>query len=334
MEDEVSLDMDAAQAAMDNEFGSGDTGGDKDPLPLETQESAAASTSAQAGAQPAATPLTTPPGAQPPAWATPPKSWKKDYHPHYQGLADPVKQYLHEREKQALDGIMHYKTQVDPYERMASQYKPFLEQAGASMPEVAESMLRAHIALTYGDDQSKAQFLHQLIEGYGLQPLLQQMYGMQQAQGQQGQGQFDPSVMTNYLRQYHEQAIAPIAARVSAWEKAQEQEKFAASQKEVDSFFADPQNKHAAEVGPDMIDLMKNGIATTLKDAYEKACHLNPTVRAKLMQEAIEAATKSPARPPRNVRSGQTPPASTKQDDAGQDMEATMRETLRSINNR
>lgn len=335
---DLNLDMTSAMAEMDNEFGSGDASDGGTPSPSSARAPAAATPSVPAGAQPAATsakaPGQMPPAGTPAPWMTPPKSWKRDLHEQYAGLADPLKQYVHEREKQALDGIMYYKGQFDPYDRMASQYKPFLEQAGASMPEVAENMLRAHIALTYGDDQSKAQFLGQMLQSYNLMPLLQQMFGTGGGQQQESAQGFDPNFMRQALMEYHQSQIAPMESRLAAWEKAQEAERLEVSKKEVDSFFADPQNKHAAEVGSDMISLMQNGVASNLKDAYDKACYLNPSVRAKLMQEAVEAATRSPAPAPRNVRSGQTPPASTKQDDAGQDLEATMRETLHSINNR
>jgi hypothetical protein len=63
---------------------------------------------------------------------------------------------------------------------------------------------------------------------------------------------------------------------------------------DVDKFAADPANIYFAEVANDVATLIEKGVATSLKDAYEKAIWANPVTRTKeLARTTAEAATKA-----------------------------------------
>jgi len=310
MEEELNIDMDAAQAAMDADFASegGDSGGD---VGYEVETSVPA---------PAPAPLSAPaaPPVAPEPWRQPPKSWKADLHPLYQKLDPAVMQNIHEREKQALYGIMQYKSAYDPYASLEKQYKPYLEQAKLAMPDVVGRLMQAHLALSSPDTAAKQQFFQRMVQEYGLGEFL----------GQPGQPQGTPQV-DQVIQRY----VAPLQETIQRLQAREDQKLLEQSQSEVDKFFADPQNEFAQELESDMIQLIEKGLATSLADAYEKAVWHNPSVRAKALQKEIEKTTKPVKSAPRNVRSGSTPPASTKPP-GDEDMDATMRSIFRDINNR
>ena len=303
MSEELNIDMGAAQTAMDAEFASdGDVG--------EVGQGEVASPA------PAPTPALVP--AAPEPWRQPPKSWKADLHPLYQKLDPAVMQNIHEREKQALDGIMQYKSAYDPYAALEKQYKPYLEQAKLAMPDVVSRLMQAHLALSSPDASARQQFFRQMVKEYGLEGFM----------GQAGQAPQTPPV-DQLVRQY----VAPLQETIHRLQAREDQKLLEQSQAEVDKFFADPQNEFAQELESDMIQLIEKGLATSLADAYEKAVWHNPSVRAKALQKEIEKTTKPVRTAPRNVRSGSTPPASTKPP-GDEDMDATMRSIFRDINNR
>jgi len=317
MEDNIEIDMAGALASMNQDFGDGSDG---------------AGAPSGAEAQPAV-PGPSPVQEQAPAsnpWDTPPKSWKQDMHPSWSKYDPLTRQYIHEREKQALDGIMQYKTAYDPYLSLEKHYKPYLERYKFSMPEITQRMVNAHLTMLEGSPEQKQQVLRAMLEYPGAAEMLQQMLGASQQQPAGSPPTFDPRM----LQQAVQQMVGPVVQKVEAWEQAQQEAQLQESQKLVDSFLADPQNKYAQEAMPDMVRLVKAGLAADLRSAYEQACYLNPAIRAKLMEEEIGKATKRPGLPPKQMNSGQTPPASTKPGDAEEDMEATMRATLRNINSR
>lgn len=320
MEDDIQVDMTSALAAMDDDFGGGD--GDEGSLPSSpSPEASPAPTSSGPAPAPAVS-------AQP--WDAPPKSWKQDHHPHWQKFDPTIRQYIHEREKQALDGIMQYKSAYDPYAALEKQYKPWVDKYQMPLHQASSNLLSAHIALMEGTPDVKQQVLQNLLQYPGVKDLLSQMLGGQPGAQPSQPPAFDPRV----VQQEVQKAVAPALSEVQAWKKAQEERELQESQKAVDAFLADPQNKYAKEAMPDMARLFQAGLAADLKSAYDQACRMNPTIYAKMLEEEIQKATQRPGPSPKVVRSGQTPPASTKQVDADEDMEATMRSALRDINSR
>lgn len=321
--DNMEIDMASALAEMDKEFGGGDEGQEGTPSPAAQEASTSPTSTPQA------------PAPEPQPWDAPPKSWKQELHPNWTKYDPQTRQYIHEREKQALEGIMRYKSAYDPYAKLEQQYKPYIERYKMPLPEVSNNLISAHLALMEGTPEVKQQVLESLFNYPGVRELLQTMMGGQAPQGEAPTTQqMSEQAVQQLVQQAVQRSVAPALSEVQAWRQAQEEAALQESQKVVDAFIADPQNEYAAEAMPDMVRLIKAGFATDLKTAYGDACNLNPTIRAKILEKEIQKATQRPAAAPRNVRSGQTPPASTKPVDADEDMEATMRRTYREIQSR
>lgn len=327
----IEMDMASAMAEMDSTFGGGGEGA------AEVTETTAAPTPASPTPAPGTPPTAVPqpaPGQVAPTpepWRSLPSSWKKEHAPHWSKFDPAMQQYIHTREQQFIDGVTQYKRVAEPYMGLEKNYEPWLKHYNVQMPQVVERMMNSHLALLQAPEELKQKYLESLIKDYNLQPLLQRMYGAAPAAGGEVPAGGIPQEVQQRFQQY-EQSIADLGRRLQSYEAAEQQRALEASQSAVDAFIADPQNEFAAEVLPDMVELVRSGLATDLKAAYDKAVWNNPSVRAKLMEREIAKAASPKVPTPRNVRSGATPPASTKPKD--ESIDETMLRVLEDINSR
>lgn len=279
--------VDEVASSMDTGAGGGDAPGGVAPSP---------SPGVDTGGGPSPTPAGTTPSEP---WAAMPKSWKQELGPQWEGLAPDVKQYVHTREKQALDGLMQYKQKADTWDQALTPFQPWFEQYKIDPREATTRMLNAHLILSQGTPEQKRQVAQALIQDYGLKELLQSTGGEPIA---------DPLAPVRQL-------LHPLVEKVSQLEQQTAQERAAKTDAEVGAFLGDAKNEFAKEVVPDMIRLLKAGLASDLPSAYEQACRLNSEVSKKLFEREIQNATK-PSRPsPTNATSSPVPPAPTAKPD-------------------
>lgn len=66
------------------------------------------------------------------------------------------------------------------------------------------------------------------------------------------------------------------------------------TENQIQSFLTDPSNPHAEAVIDDMVILIKEGRATSLKDAYDAACWMRPDIRQQLINQAQPAPVVDP----------------------------------------
>lgn len=232
-------------------------------------------------------------------WEVAPKSWKQELHQHWATLNPDVRKYIHEREKQALDGLMQYKEQADGWNGTIAPFKEWIDHYKMQPQDVVQRMMNAHLTLAYGKPEQKMQIARNLLKDYGLEELLTQATA-----GGSAAPSADPTAAVKQLLQ-------PIQEQVAELRQRDEQAQRAKIQGEVDAFLADAKNEYASELLPDMVKLINRGLASDLKSAYEQACRLNPEVSQKIIQRQIEEATR-PKRPgQRNVTSNPVPPAPT-----------------------
>lgn len=295
IENEIDTDMSATLAEI-NSRGSG-------PESLEAPPSSPSSPPGSEG-------TTATPAPEP--WESPPKSWKKDYHAYWSQLDPKVRQYVHQREKEALDGIMQYKSQADKWNDAVKQFQPWFDHYKIDPVEAFNRLATSHIILKYGSPEDKARWAWQLVQDYGLHDILR---GAPPQQGQQPSQ--DIIALRNELQNIQK----------SLYER-QLQENLAV----VNAFFSDPKNEFAEELQNDIAALLEKGAASTLQEAYEKAMWLNPEVRAKVMQREIEKVTQPKRVATTNLKSSSVSPAPTEGED--ESMEDTMKAVLSRINTR
>lgn len=327
MDEEIDINMDDALAQMGQDFGdTTEPGGGAD-----TEPQAPPPASASSAAAPATPPAATAPAPEP--WRTPPKAWKQEMHPFYGKLTPEVMQYLHQREEEFINGVAQYKHPLEEYNKVFDHYKPWFEAHNLKPLDAFTRLANSHIALLGQGvtPEIREKYLQALITDYGLEETLRKLYGAPAA---------PPDPAQAGVEQLLQQRVNPVLERVTRMEQslqarqqAEEQERMQAIQADVDKFLTSPENEFARELIQDMTQLIQAGVASDLKTAYEKACRLNPSVSAKMMQREIEKATQPQKPPPRNVRSTGTQAASTKPA-ADEDMDATLRRTLAEIQSR
>lgn len=274
--------VDEAAAGLDSGAGGSTAGAAAAPSP------APAAPSGGSGAVPGA-PLSQE------EWRALPKAWKQEFGEHWGKLDPNLQQYIHTREKQALDGLMQYKSQVDGWNQLFEPYKQWLDHYQVNPHEVTQRMMNAHLTLLHGTPEQKRQVAAQLAKDYKLAELLG---------GQPGQAE-DP------VAQHLQQALAPVAERLQRLETQTMREQRAKVETEVNTFLGDAKNEFAQEVLPDMVKLLNAGLASDLPSAYEQACRLNPAVARKIFERSVEGATKPVKPAPTNVSSSPVPPAPT-----------------------
>lgn len=237
----------------------------------------------------------------------------------WKSLPENSRKYIHEREKQAYEGISRYKGVADKWEQTYTPYKQFFDQGGLDPHDAFKRLADTHLVLKFGTDEQKRDFAKYLDQEYGLTTLL----GAAQQAADAGAL---PPEFANLAKEVHQ-----LKNEFGSTQRREQARTLAESQKQVDAFFADPVNEFAGEVSQDMAGFMKAGLATDLKDAYEKACRFNPVVSAKVIAREAEKLASTKGAPPANLKSSSTPAAPTgKVEETIDDtMQATMAKILK-----
>jgi hypothetical protein len=220
-------------------------------------------------------PVTEPTAGLPDPYAAPPKSWKKELHGKYATADAEMRQYIHQREEEALRGIGTYKKDAEFGTRLREKLQPYqhlLDQHKVDPIQAFDSLFRAHVALTMGDADSKKQWAQYIIQNYGLDTLA----GLSQGTAQ------DPA--SNPVMQ-------ELRSNVERLQSVIFEDKRNAIEGEIKAFASDPKNKYFDELFNDMKQLVEEGRAKNIASAYEQAQWLNPVVRAKIMADAVKEAT-------------------------------------------
>jgi len=256
--------------------------------------------------------------AQVEAWHSMPKSWQKEMEAKWTGVDPDVKRYVHKREQQALDGIMQYKGEVDQWGQTMEPFKKWFDHYKIDPRDAFKRLATSHIVLKYGKPEDRAKWAQQLVQDYGLAEVLGLQQGSPQGQAPAHQPQMEP--------------VYQLEQRLNAVQEELYNRQLKENMQTVEKFFADSANEYAAELQDDILKLFEKGAASTLQEAYEQAKWLNPTVRQKILQREVEAATK-PRRPgPPNVKSSSVAPAPTEGQD--ESIDDTMMATLQRIKSR
>lgn len=252
----------------------GDDGGNGDPAPAPGEPTPAPG--------PAPVPAPIDPIAQLLAEDPLPKSWKKDHEPLWAKTDKSMRDAIKAREADVSRGIQMYQ---GGYKQWDAMTKPF-EQVMKSNPnfgpeqqvQLFQNLMSSHLRMLSLQGPEKVEFAKNLLKAYGM----------------------DVGALTGTSAPPPPPAIPPeFQTRVSAAEAAArrtqetlDQFLLSENQKVVDAFFADPKNEYAAELTPEIGQLLQSGQAKDLPTAYEQAIWLNPSVRAKVQEKAFAERTR------------------------------------------
>jgi len=222
------------------------------------------------------------------------------------------------RESDFLKGIEEFKGhahKAKAFEQAISPYMQNIQRTGLDAPQAIQRLLRADNTLRNSDPATKAQYLHQLAQEYGVDLGL-----AQQPQNVDPQTQYLINQL-NELRQTQQ-----------LWQNSLQQQEQAKANQEL-AQFATADKEHFDAVRNDMADLLESGKAQSLQDAYEMATWMRPDIRQTLIERQTTEARRQQEEQARNQRAkaasvsvkGSSPTSSGSQTVAG-----SLREILES----
>jgi hypothetical protein len=213
----------------------------------------------------------------------PPKSWNTEERADWEKLPENYRAAAHRREENFFKGIEQYKGKAQTFDAIDAVIRPHAEifkLAGQNAVENVGSLLNLQQVLYTGSDDQKIATLLQVASNVGIKPELL-LAGLQNPPQQPAQ---DPRYDT-------------LAKRLEQTEARLSEAALKPVQTEVERFWADPKNEYLGEPGVAdlMTKLITSGVATSTQEAYDKACALSDTVKAKVAAKAAEAESKAQA---------------------------------------
>lgn len=259
-----------------------------------------------------------------------PQSWKKEMHEKFSTLPPDVQEYIEQREVQMRDGLEKDRGDANLGRTMRdvmTPYREMLQKQGVDEPRAVQYLLSAHYKLSNGSEADKSAYFSTLASQYGIN-----LTGVQQA------APIDPTIkalqdelngIKTHLNNGQQAALTEAKQRVS---------------RDVETFASQPEHQYFDEVSDEIVAFLHQGLE--LKDAYEKAVWANPVTRAKEVariqqdaektlrektQQEVEAARKAAGNTVRNRDTRKTP---TEPKGSMNDLEGSLRESLREIKSR
>lgn len=294
-----------------------------------TPDAASAPEAAQDGTETPPEGEGTDPAAAPPSpYDAYPNTWRKEMQAEWQKLPPQVREEIHRREQNFLDGIRQYREPAAFGQAVGNELLPHLDTfraLGTTPVAAVREMVGTWAALQRGSAQERANILASIAQNYGIDMA---SLANRDTAASGGAPAFNPENAAL------SQELQAVRQRLERFEQQQEAALAADANSEIERFQKD--RPHFAEVRAEMAALLRSGAAETLADAYDKAVWSVPAVRDKLLAEreaqqrkrdAEQAAAARKAAAANVTRRG-TPPVAPK---AGT-MEDTIRNTLRQMN--
>ena len=198
-----------------------------------------------------------------------------------------VKEAVMQREKDFAVGIQRYAENAKRAQQMDQALAPYAQYFAMNQQSPSQGIkqvLSTAANLQMGSPQQRAQTVAKMINDFGVDvPLLDKILtGTATEQRESG---VDPRI-----QQQIDAAIAPFRQREQQFLQAQQEQQrreAAEAGQTVNQFGDDPKNEFYRDVRGDMADILdmaaNRGRQMTMKEAYDKACMLNPEI-ARIIQ--------------------------------------------------
>ena len=293
MTDEIKSLSDDLSAAWDELEESEESGNESEPLQGSSAEhdEADAPDADESEHEPASEPE--PAAAKPKedAGATktdddaPPRGFTAAAREEWKNTPSAIRKEIAKREADFNKGIEKYRAQAqkgDIIDKTVTPYRQMFAQMGVQPPVLIGQLLQTASILSGGNTAAKAQLVANLTKQFGVDvnELDRALAGEQPKQPSQTdrrlQEQLAPIQQElNQLRQFYQQSQQQGQSQVK---------------NELNAFASSPENEFYNDVRLDMADIMdamnNRGQSITLKEAYDRACHMNPEIRQIIQQRA------------------------------------------------
>lgn len=259
------------------------------PKATEPADASVAEPAAATQVAPAAPAMVAEPAPAAPTLTT----WRKEYLPIQQKLAEglpltaeeaqKLAAYNVQREKEYSTGVSTYRAEAQraqEFTQAMAEFMPTLQQHNLNPAQWIQNLGRAHHTLAMGSPEQKLQMFARLAQDYGVP-----MAAIQQTQG----GQVDPLAM-QLMQEL--QVVNQRVQGITSWREQQEQQAIA---QELSKFNDASKYPHFDQVRESMAQLLERGFAQSPDDAYAKAVRLDEGLFAQEQQRQAAVQTASTA---------------------------------------
>jgi len=242
-------------------------------------------------------------------YAAMPKAWRKEMETEWKTASPGVRKYVYEREQQVTEGISRYRAGSESWNKVMTPFQSILaEYPDVNPAEILSTLATNHLAMVRATPAERAQHAMALARGYGVE-LTAKEAAQAAAAGAVVADDFSPAQMARL-----QQMLSPVLAPIARTTEFMNKQLAASAESQVDAFFSDSKNEYVNEVADDILQLMQNGKAESLPEAYELAVMRNPVVKAKYLAKLAASTAPAPSKAETlpNVKSSSTPPRGAK----------------------
>ena len=212
----------------------------------------------------------------------PPQSWTPAAREEWAKVPASVQAEIAKRERETSVAIQQgaeTRRFAQEFGQVIRPYEGMIAASGSNPLQSVSRLLQTAAALRTEPGPMKARIVADLVKTYGISidDLATAIDGGAPAQGQQQPAQYrDPRVDQMLAQQDNERQRRAQAS----------QQQVATS---VQAFATDPKNEFFNDVQSDMAKMVSAGLASNLKEAYDRACSLHPEVNKVLQQRQAAA---------------------------------------------
>jgi hypothetical protein len=181
------------------------------------------------------------------------------------------------RADEMFKGVEQYKAAAQyaqTIEKVIAPHSSLINSYGISPDQAISEMLSSVNILRNGRPEEKMAHFAQLAQHYGIDLAAAQEHKL---------APIDPHLLSL------QQEVQKLSGYIRTQESSVQQQAEASLNSEITAFAADPNHSHFETVKPHMIALLQAGQAKDLPDAYEQAVYANPTTRASMLQQQVNA---------------------------------------------
>lgn len=192
-----------------------------------------------------------------------PSSWSPAAKAEFDKLPSPVQQAVAKREQEIDQGLRRKAEELkryEPLEQVLAPRRDLWAAQGMDETQAIKTLLAAQDLL----EKNPVQGLEYLAKAYGVN-LSGQAQAPQPGHPAPAQAGQAPE-------------IEQLRAQIAQLQQSVQYSQTAPLVSEVEAFFSDPANLYAENVRSDMARLLETGMASTLKDAYDKACRVRDDI--------------------------------------------------------
>ncbi len=225
----------------------------------------------------------------------PPVSWNAEAREAWKDIPKHAQEYINKREADYTSGLQKNADNAQravAMDQALAPFQQFLAMSGQPPSQTIGGLLQTASVLQMGSAPQKAQSIANLIQQFGVD--IATLDGVLSGAGVPPEMQ-QQQAMQNMVQQQ----LAPLQQQLAQYQQAEQQQQLQQSQQiqsDVERFANDPQNEFYRDVSADMADILElaanRGQDLSLKDAYERACQMNPQVSrviaARAQQQALQ----------------------------------------------